>query len=206
VNEHELDRLLDERLRAAFAPPPAATFVAAAQATAGARRPRRVWPFLLAAAAILVTVLVGVFAATGRGPRGPEGHDGQQLGALWVAAWEDAAARGFDSMSCCDPSLDVQSACRKRFGKGLELARGGSVALVGCACGSSIGGSVVILTRTARGPACVCVVPGDRDPGVELPAGSGLCLARRELGGLVLYALAREPAPAVLDEFVMPAQ
>jgi hypothetical protein len=205
VNDRELDRLLDERLRAAFAPPPAATFEAQARSIAGPRM-RRHLPLLLAAAALLCTVLVFAWTRTGRAPRGPDGHDGQQLGALWAAAWQDAAARGFDAMSCCDPSLDVPTACSQRFGQALDLARSGAVALVGCSCGTSTGGCVAILTRSAGGPVCVCVVPREHDPGVELPPDSGLQLARRELGGLVLYALAPAPASAVLDEFVVPAQ
>jgi hypothetical protein len=48
----------------------------------------------------------------------------------------------------------------------------------------------------------VFVVPRAQDPGVELPAASGLWLARRDLGRLVLYAVAERDQRAVLDTFV----
>jgi len=204
MNEHdELDRNLDDQLRAAFAPPPAAAF--ASQAAAVAQRPvhRPGWPWLLAAAALLLVA----FLWFDRPARGPEGHDGRELGAMWAAAYEDAVARGFSSGGgCCEPGFDLRSACQQQFATRLELASAGGVSLVGGYCGLSTGGCMAVLAKQGSEPVCVCVVKKDQDPHVELPPGSPLHLARREVGDLVLYALSQSPAPAALEQFTVPVQ
>lgn len=191
MNENELDRRLDERLRAAFAPPPDEAFAAAAARVVPRPAPRPFWPWLLAAAALL---LVGILLWE-RPRRGPEGHDGEQLGALWAAAYEDAVARGFEGgrgmgmgmgMGCCEPGFDLGASCQQRFAKRLELHGAGGLQLVGGYSGLSTGGCMAMLARHGGAPVCVCVVRAEQDPRVELPAGSSLHLARRELDGLVL--------------------
>ena len=93
-----LDDALDARLRAAFPPPALHQLAATARSVAGAPAARPVWPWLLAAAALLLTIAFAVL----RPARGPEGHDGEQLGAMWVAAYEHALTNGFGAGACCD--------------------------------------------------------------------------------------------------------
>jgi hypothetical protein len=205
VDSDALDSALDERLRAEFAPPPPDVFAGAAEQVERRARPRanRRWPWLAAAAALVVVVVI---AAVRRPPRGPEGHDGRTLGAMWVAAFEDARAHGFAGPSCCRPGVDLAEACREMYAVALELRSGSGVSLRGCYCGLPTGGCMALLTESGGAPVCVYVVPRRRDPGVELPAGSALHLARREVGGLVLYALSESPARAVLTGFTVPEQ
>lgn len=207
-----LDRQLDDRLRAAFAPPPAAELAARARrALEGTgRRPRLHLPLLLAAAAaaMLAVAVAGprLLRPVGDG-RVPEGSvpDGHEVGALWAAAWQDATARGFDP-SCCRTGVDLPACCRAAFSVPLALLPDAAVKLCGSYCGLPTGGGLMFLLHCERGPVCVCVLPRDRDPSVRLPHGSGLQLARREVGPLVLYALAPERRDELLEEFVVPAQ
>ena len=199
MNESELDRRIDDRLRAAFAAPSASVFEAQARRIAGARARRPLWPWLLAAAALLVTT---VFAFSR--PRGPEGHDGHQLGAMWVAAYEHALSQGFGGGSCCEPALDLAKICEEKFAARLGLAPAGAVELLGCYCGLPTGGCVALMAKTRDDPVCVYVLPRGADPRPQLPAGSRLHLARREMGPLVLYALSQSAAADALGEFVMP--
>lgn len=190
-----LDDALDAQLRAAFAPPAAASLAATARAAIGATR-RPLWPwFVAAAAALLVTIGFLVL----RPARGPEGHDGAQLGAMWAAAFEHAEANGFGSGSCCDNGQDVGMACERRFA--VKLGVGDGVTLHGCYCGLPTGGCVAALAHTPDGPIGVFLLPRGQDPLPSLPAGSALRLSRRELGPLVLYAVSRGAATQSLQEF-----
>jgi hypothetical protein len=65
---------------------------------------------------------------------------------------------------------------------------------------------MAVLAKHGSEPVCVCVVRAEQDPHVELPPGCALHLARREVGDLVLYALSQSPAPAALEQFVVPVQ
>lgn len=207
MNDDENDRL-DAMLRDAFAPPPRETFERAARAAIPAAPAPRLqpriatWPLLLAAAALFATLLLALWPAR----RGPEGHDGDQLGALWAAAYEHALATGFAGGSCCEGALDLASVCRQRFATPLQLAQGSDVALHGTYCGLPTGGCMTLLASAGGDPVCVYVVPRSQDPRVELPPDSPLCLERRELDDLVLYALSRSPAAAALRQFTVPTQ
>ncbi|MBM4062785.1 MAG: hypothetical protein FJ265_17070 [Planctomycetes bacterium] len=196
-----LDLRLDESLRAAFAPPPASTFTAAAARAVGRPRALPRWPWFVAAAALLV---VAVLMAAWPRPRGPEGHDGRELGALWAAAYHDAEAQGFGVEGCPRTGADLCNACEKRFSCRLAVAKGSDLALLGTYEGRPTGGSMTLLARAGGEPLCVCVLPQRQDPRVKLPRDSGLHLARRELGDLVLYAVAKSPARGALDSFVVP--
>jgi hypothetical protein len=189
-----LDDNLDARLRAAFAPPPAADLAAVARRAAAEHAPRRPWWWLVVAAA--AAILVGA-ALWLRPVRGPEGHDGAQLGALWAAAFEQAETRGFGA--CCDNAVDAGAVCQQRFA--VKLAIGGGIALQGCYCGLPTGGCVALLAQTRDGPAGVFVLPRDQDPRPRLPAGCPLELARRELGPVVLYAVSRTASARWLEQF-----
>lgn len=208
MNEHEhpLDRQLDEQqldqqLRGAFVPPSEDVMAAVARNAVHMPRPIARWPWFLAAAALLVVALLWT-ARPQR--RGPEGHDGQQLGAMWAAAYDDAVAQGFGGVGCCQVGLDLPKACHERFSCGLEVARDSHVSVLGTYSGLPTGGSMTLLANAAGAPVCVCVVPAKNDPRVELPVASALHLARRELGDLVLYSLSRSPMTAALDAFVVP--
>jgi hypothetical protein len=191
------DERLDDALRAAFAPPPAAEFaaVAARVAVPSSRR----WPWLLAAAALAVAASLWFTRAA----RGPDGPDGRELGALWVAAYEHALAEGFAEGECCEPGLDLRRECEQRFAVQLDLVPS-SVHLLGCYCGLPTGGCMAILARTNDTPVCVYVLPRAQDPRPQLPLGSRFDLARREVGELVLYAISESVSAATLAEFVAP--
>lgn len=200
-HEHSFDRQLDDSLRGAFVPPSADVMAAVAQNASRAPRPVARWPWLLAAAALLAIALLW----TMRPSRvGPEGHDGQQLGAMWAAAYDDAVAQGFGGIDCCQVGLDLPKACQERFSCGLDVVRGSHVSVLGSYSGLPTGGSMTLLASAAGAPVCVCVVPAKNDPRVALPAQSPLHLERRELGGLVLYSLSRLPRTTALDAFVLP--
>lgn len=188
------DRDLDAQLRAAFAPP---AFAAEALLPPHHRR----WPWLAAAALLLASL----WLLLPRPRLGPEGHDGEALGALWVASYEDALARGFAGSSCCLPAPDLAAACQALCGRRLEFVHGGEAALLGSYCGLPTGGCLALLAEARGARACVYVVPRRQDPRVELPRGSRLQLARRELGELVLYVLSAEAPARLLDRFVLPA-
>lgn len=198
------ERRLDDQLRAAFAPPPAAVFTATARRAASVPPQPfafRVVPWLLAAAALLVLALL--FLEKPR--RGPEGHDGHELGAMWAAAYEHALAEDFGGGACCEPDVDLAKLCEEKFASRLDLGPAGTVKLLGCYCGDQpTGGCMVLLARTNGAPVAVYVLPSSKDPRPELPADSGLQLARREMGALVLYALSKSVAAETLAEFVVP--
>ncbi len=196
MRRDDIDDRLDAQLRAAFAPPPLEFAALAARVVAPA--PRR-WPWLLAAAALLIA---GALWAL-RGPRGTAADRGREVGAMWVAAYEHALAEGFADGACCQPNLDLRQACEQRFATQLDLTPS-SVHLLGCYCGLPTGGSMAILARTNDTPVCVYVLPRARDPHPVLPEGSRFELARRELGDLVLYAISASVSAATLAEFVVP--
>ncbi|MFN9707086.1 MAG: hypothetical protein ACK595_20005 [Planctomycetota bacterium] len=137
-----------------------------------------------------------------RGPVGPEGHDGAQLGAMWAAAYEHALANR-DAPDgkpfCCDPTVDFCGTCEKRFDVRLGFgAIGKNITLRGCYCGLSTGGCIAALVDTTAGPVGVCVVPRGKDPRPQLPPQSPWRLVRRDLGALTLYAVGGAAAdPAV---------
>ncbi len=201
MNEADQDRDLDARLRAAFAPPSAATFAAAATRAAHGRAPRR-WPWWAATAAAAALVLALFLASAPR--RGPEGHDGRTLGAMWAAAYHDAVARGFSQRSCCQGDFDLAADCERVFARPLELAAATDLAVLGEYCGLSTGGCMAMLARRGDEPVQVCIVRTAQDPRVELPPDCGLRLARRELDGLVIYALAPDSPQRALEQFVLP--
>lgn len=198
MNESEVDDRLNAQLRGAFAPPQQQVFEEAAR-LAVAPRPSR-WPWLLAAAALVVAVALAV----SRPRRGPEGHDGQQLGAMWAAAYAHAVDNGFAGGSCCDEGLDLRAACEAQFSMALDVAAAGPVKVLGCYCGLPTGGCLAVLARTNGAPVCVYVLPRNHDPRPQLPADSGLDLARREIGGVVLYAVSQAAAAETLTSFVSP--
>lgn len=194
-----LDETLDARLRGAFAPPPDHELTAIARRATGTAVRRPFWPWLLAAAALLLTI---GFVVT-RPVRGPEGHDGAELGAIWAAAFAHAEANGFGAGSCCDGGQDLGVACQQRFAVRLGFGGNGGLAVHGCYCGLPTGGCVAALAHVGGEPLGVFVMPRDRDPGPQLPSGSNLHLARRELGPLVLYAVSRSPQPESLQPFAL---
>ncbi len=196
-----LDENLDEKLRAAFAPPPPHVHAAAARAAAAPRAHGPRWPWLLAAAAVAV---LGVVFAMTRTTRGTHTHDGHALGAMWVAAYEHAVARGDAGSFCCDPGSDFARTCEQRFAARIVVgasAGASEVELCGCYCGLPTGGCVAAMARTSAGPVGLFVVPRDADPAPRLPRDSDLHLARRELGPVVLYALSSASPAEPLARF-----
>ena len=191
------DDRLDQQLRAAFAPPAPAVFEHLARAATAPREVRR-WPWLLSAAAVAAFALALLCS---RPARGPEGHDGAQLGAMWAAAFEHALANGGGGGACCDPSADFGAACEQQFA--VRLAAGGGVTLRGCYCGLPTGGCIAVLAESTEGTVGIFAVPRAHDPRPALPAGSDLHLARRELGGVVLYAVCERPVQNALSSFVL---
>jgi hypothetical protein len=197
-----IDHELDARLRAAFAPPAAASLAehAARAARPSPRPPGRWWPWLAAAAA-----LAGITLLVLAGPRrGPEGHDGRELGALFVASYRDALAHGFDCSSCCTPDIDLPAVCQATFAARLDLPANPDVELLGCYGGLPTGGCIALLTTAGGTPTCVFVVPRRNDPRIVLPDGCELHLARRVVGELVLYALSPSADTDALERFVAP--
>ncbi|MBL8753098.1 MAG: hypothetical protein JNK15_07330 [Planctomycetes bacterium] len=191
---------LDAKLRAVFVPPPASELTAMAQRVAAAPPPSA-WRWYLAAAAVLL--VAGLVFAWPRGARGPEGHDGAELGALFVAAYEHAARNGFGSGSCCSGDSDLAAVCEQKFAVKLGFAGKDGCAVHGCYCGLPTGGAVAVLAQVGGDPVGVFVVPRARDPRPCLPKDCPLHLSRRELGPLVLYALSSQAKAAPLDQFAL---
>lgn len=200
MNEDGLTPEVERALRSAFAPPPAEQFAAVARAAAQTPEAARRWPWLVAAAALLAVWLVWW---TTPAPRGPEGHDGAQLGALWAAAFHDAERQGF-GMDCCHSGMNLREACRERLGCGLDVAKDARLAVLGTYAGGPTGGGMTLLAQAGSMPMCVCVLPRHRDPRVQLPKDSGLVLGRRELGEVVVYAVAKGDVREALAAFVAP--
>lgn len=202
-----IDARLDAELRAAFAPPPAVEFAAMAQDAARPRTAPWLAPVLMAAAALLVALGVFLLASAGR-TKGPEGHDGEELGAMWAAAYRHAVAEtGVPAASCCDPALDFCACCAEQFDVRLALGDGGKgLRLRGGYRGLPTGGCVAAVLDTPDGPIGVFAVPRKCDPGACLPKDLELQLARREVGDLVLYAVAgkrQPPAQRELEQFAL---
>jgi hypothetical protein len=195
-----LDAQLDRQLRAAFAPPPADALTQRVHAAIAprARAPRR-WPWLAGVATAAAAVVLALLLA--RPARGPEGHDGAQLGAMFAAAYEHAVANVGRGAACCDPHSDFGAACAQRFAVRLEV--GGGLEVQGCYCGLPTGGCVALLARADRGLVGVFALPRAQDPRPRLPHGSPLHLSRRELGDVVLYCVCREPSPQTLASFAL---
>lgn len=201
MNDNDNDRRIDDELQRAFTPPPVREFsTMAEQVATPPATSQHLWPWLAAAAALLALLLI--FTPEPE-VRGPNGHDGLALGVMWVAAYEDAAARGFTG-GCCETGFNLPQACQNMFACRVDVVSSGSVSVLGGYCGLETGGCMALLARDGGNPVCVYVVPRDCDPGVALPDDSELYLARRELGDLVLYALSPEPAAASLTQFVVP--
>jgi hypothetical protein len=145
-----------------------------------------------------------VFAFPSEGPRrGPEGHDGQALGAIWVASYEDAVRQGFGTSPCCRTPIDLPTDCQAACGVRLDLLRRDGVSVLGSYCGLSTGGCMALLTEADGAPVCVYVLPARNDPHVAVPASSQLHLVRRDLGAVVLYALGRRDPGGLLDRFLI---
>ena len=187
------DQTIDDALRAAFRPPDASRFRELAEAAQGASaptispaRPRRLGPWLAAAAA---AILAALWLLDHR-PLGPQGHDGKELGALWAAAYEHAVASGFGSMGCCQTPFDVTSKCEEICGVPLQFDDDEDIALLGCYSGLSTGGCLGLLLEVSGAPVAVFVVPVDSDP---IPALSheNLQINRRQLGDLAIYAISQ---------------
>jgi hypothetical protein len=196
-----LDDELDARLRAEFTPPAPAALTAMAQRAVGIDARRPAWPWWLAAAAVLLAA-VSAFAWQ-RSPRGPEGHDGRELGAIFVAAFEHAVENGFGSGSCCDGGQDLGVVCEQRFAVRLGFQGKGGCSVHGCYCGLPTGGAVAVLARDGEDPVGVFVVPRGKDPRPRLPANCTLHLSRRELGPVVLYGLSSKSQSTPLQQFTL---
>lgn len=198
----EPDDLIDQRLRAAFAPPPAEHYE---QVARGASRPTRtLWPWALAAAAAMLAFVLLVDSSRRGVAVGPDGHSPKQLGAMWVAAYDHSIDQGFGVGGCCENSADLASRCQEVCGQSLSY-RGDEdqdVQLLGCYCGSlPTGGCVGVLLQVRGDPVAVFVLPLSRDPRPILVDRDDLVLSRRELGGLALYSVAYEDRQEALAGF-----
>ncbi|HLU38749.1 MAG TPA: hypothetical protein VK081_05140 [Planctomycetota bacterium] len=195
----DLDRRLDGVLRAAFTPPPAEVIAARALPRTGVRR--RVG-MLAAAAALLVFAAAAwmVASASGRGRTTARAA----LPALWVAAYHDAVARGFEERACCDGDIDLQRRCREMFAAALALAPRAGIELCGGYCGQPAGGAAAMLARADGEPVCLFVLPREAAPPIESGEHDGLRIHRREVGGLVAFEVSRLPSPRVLPHLYEP--
>lgn len=208
MSDHqETDRRIDEQLRAAFAPMPAARLADIARAGIAPARPRVQWlTWLLATAALCM--LTFVLAKREGVPAADVVHGDAVLGAMWAAAYEDATGRGLPN--CCGGGgcgmngFDLGAACRQRFEAPLEVSNGGDLRLLGAYDGLPTGSCMALVAESGQVPMCVFVMRREHDRGVVLPAEKVLTLARRELGDLVVYGVSRVPVRAALDGFVVP--
>ncbi|HEB52613.1 MAG TPA: hypothetical protein ENI87_05075 [bacterium] len=213
MSHDDLDRHLDEQLRAAFAPPSPDRLAALVREAAEPPRRSLPVPILLlgAAAALLLAFAIGRWsapsAAVSSSSAGPAAASGEELGAMWVAAYEDAVERGFVNCGgggCAMEGFDLAGACRQRFSAPLQVAADAEVEVVGAYDGLPTGGYMTLLTESKNRPVCVFVLPRSEDPKVELPPGKPFHLARRAVGDLVLYALSEVPGEQALGEFIAP--
>ncbi|MGE0145061.1 MAG: hypothetical protein AB7I19_16140 [Planctomycetota bacterium] len=195
-----LDERIDAGLRAAFAAPAVTTFVNIANAATRSSTSRRRFVATAAAAAVFLFV---IYLATRPTIVGPEGHDGRQLGALWVAAYAHATTTE-EIGACCDPGSDLASLCQERFSQQVRFRDGDVAKLCGCYRGLSTGGSVAVLLRRDRQVIGVFVLLATQDPGAKLPLDSDLSMTRRRLGPFALYAIAEAPVDDVLAAFSLP--
>lgn len=193
----ESDKMIDEQLRDAFTPPPAEHYADVAKGVSTAVKP--LWMWVAASAAALLVILFAI--DDGRGPRGPEGHDGREIGAMWVAAYDHAIDSGFGGGGCCGNKADFSDKCQEVCGQRLLFGGDEDVEVLGCYCGLPTGGCVGLLLQVEGNPVTVFVVPSETDPRPVIRNRDELRLRRRELGPLVLYALAYEERDDVLTEF-----
>lgn len=202
MSEEKLDRALDDLLRGAFTPPPEAHFTDLARDVS--QPVASAWPWrtlLLAAAALLVAL--GLWSRRPHEPHDPSA-DVPSLGAMWVAAYDEAVRDGNQHPSCCDPGCDVGQLCREVCGQALCHDGSGAVALVGSYKGGPVGGCAAFVMRADDATVCVFVMPQREDRAVELPRDRQLVVGRRELGDLVLYSVSRPLEIDALAGFALP--
>ncbi|MFN3243764.1 MAG: hypothetical protein ACE37K_19815 [Planctomycetota bacterium] len=203
MSEPDDDRI-DDLLRAAFVPPPDEAFAAMAEsarqdAPAPGAAPRPLWPWLLAAAAVML-VGVLVFDALQR-PDRPDAYRPAELGAMWAAAYDHAIDTGFGGGGCCEAPTDLAQRCREVCGQALSFGGRGDVQLLGCYCGLSTGGCLGLMLQVDGAPISVFVLRADQDPRPVLEGRDELVLQRRALGELVLYSIGYERREQALAGF-----
>jgi len=192
----DLDLRIDAALRRAFTPP-ARVAVTAAVPARPRIRPRVVAGALAAAALVVVAVLFAL--RPGRRPAA----DPTALPVLWVAAYRDAIARGFDT-SCCDSDCDLKSRCRQMFAAAIDLADDAGIEVCGAYCGLPAGGAAAMLARAGEEPLCVFVLPRARAAAVRTGVIDGLRIHRRDVGELVVFEVSRLPDARVLPYLYVP--
>jgi hypothetical protein len=202
LDPEALDRRIDASLRRAFAPPPAGDLVWSLPAPAAVPARRRLSRISLAVAAAALLCVTLVFAWRTRSDGTQPTPDGV-LPAMWVAAYHDAVARGFDTKNCCDGDCNLKTRCRELFAAALDLADGTDIEVCGAYCGPA-GGAAAMLARAGDEPLCVFVLPRERARNVRTGDFDGLRIHRRDVGQLVVFEVSRLRAARVLPHLYVP--
>jgi len=189
----ELDRRIDERLRAAFTPPP---LDALAERVAPAKRIR--WPVVVALAAAAASLAIGVALLRRAEP------SREALAGMWVAAYQDVASRGPGAPGCCEGPIDLPAVCEMICAARVRMKDRPGLELLGTYEGSPTGPCVPLVVDASGECVCVFVVPKGKDPDVRLEGVAGLYLHRRALGDVTLYELGRSREPRALEHFAAP--
>jgi len=187
--ELELERRIDDRLRAMYAPP---SPVALAGAPGENRRPAG-WVRAAMGIAAVLAVAAGVhFSGVLRTAPGGTKAD---------AVLARLERTGFEPAWLCRDDAEFAQFTRARYGQAFTVASAPGMQVVGwqyCSgvLGDEAGVMMVKFGETER--AIVVVDKREHDRPVEVDPASGLRVHRKKIGGAVLYEVSGRDTPAVL--------
>ncbi len=187
--EVELERRIDERLRAIYAPPAMATVPARVRVPTA-----RPWTRIaMGMAAAIALVAAGVYFTVLRVP-GPGGTRADVI----LASME---RNGFEPVWECKDDEEFRRYTQEKFGQAFTVAQDANVRVVGwhyCTGVLSDDAGVMLVELGGSDRAIVVVDRRANDRRVEVDAASGARVHRLRVGDAVLYEVSKRAEPAVL--------
>lgn len=189
----ELERTIDDRLRAMFAPPAPATLEPLASGGSAPMPVPRSWVRLALGLAAVLALAAGVHFSGILGPA-PGGTKADAVLARFVRT-------GFEPAWVCKDDAEFIQYTRDTFGQAFTVAPSADVQVVGWDyCSGVLGDEAgVLLVKLGDDEKAILVVDKRaNDRPVEVEPASGLTVHRRKVGSAVLYEVSKRDTPAVL--------
>lgn len=191
----DLQRRIDDRLRALYTPPAATAADARIAAPApgpGAPSARR-WVKIALGVAAVLAVAAGVHFSGILGP-GPGGTKADAVLARFVRT-------GFEPAWVCKDDAEFIQYTRDKFDQPFSVSPSADVQVVGWDYCSGVLGDeagVMLVKLVPNGQAIVVVDRKANDRPVEVEPASGMKVHRRKVGNAVLYEISNRAEPVVL--------